>query len=413
MPENDFDWEVPLDVDFAGLDSEQRREWLERVFGQIARETGSIGRDVMVLDVPWPHRVFRPRGGTLATELRILDGADRCVVTGRGQVRDDDIDAWRRAAAAAVSSMGLTNTFTFTAIVGVAPGPQRHGGRPLRLANASTLAGLRLTPIPVQIEDTWRPVRLDVAGLITESWPILVEGSISSFHPVEAARLAGIDLRLLCCLLSVLWRRPFVIRVAPILEEGDAVAYLQGVKSDWTDGMPPYDFEVPPWLQQGAEIAAGHGNEYLAQALGAFRDATLMEHELPSQACVAYVSVIESIGKKRGLHAGSAGNFREALKQVLYIDEARKTEKAYKRRCDTAHEGKVHGSQQSSGIEGLLPMLMTDDGRGFDDLLFALNKAARRLLWQELGGPQSWSLTENDMPRGLVAAAAEGGDYHG
>jgi len=39
-------------------------------------------------------------------------------------------------------------------------------------------------------------------------------------------------------------------------------------------------------------------------------------------------------------------------------------------------------------------MLMTDDGRGFDDLLFALNKAARRLLWQELGGPQSWSLAE-------------------
>jgi hypothetical protein len=138
-----------------------------------------------------------------------------------------------------------------------------------------------------------------------------------------------------------------------------------------------------------------------------------MEAELPSQACVTYVAVIESIGKKRALHAGSRGRFREALKQVLFIDEALKTAEAYDRRCDTAHEGKVHGPQRSSGVEGLLPMLMSDDGRDFTDLLSALQKAAQRLLWQELGAPQTWNLTEDDMPRGLVVAAMEGGDYQG
>lgn len=412
MSEKDFDWDFPLGVNYAGFSTAKRREWLERVFGQIAQETGSVGRDVTVIDVPWSHRVFRPRGGSLATELRVLDD-DRCLVTGRGQVNDTDVDIWRRASAAAAHALGLTNTFAFTAIVGVAPGPNRCSGRTLRFAQPSTLAGLHMEPISLQIADTWRPTRLDCAGTITESWPILVEGSVTSFHPIEGARLAGVQLHLLCSLLSVLWRTPFAVRVGPLLDGRDAAAYLQGIESSFEGEIPPFDFEVPAWLQQGAETVAAPESENLAQALGAFRDALLMEAELPSQACVAYVAVIESIGKKRALHTRSRGRFREALKQVLFIDEAVKTAEAYDRRCDTAHEGKVHGPQRSSGVEGLLPVLMTDDGRDFTELLFALQKAAQRLLWQELGAPQTWNLTEDDMPRGLVVAAMEGGDYNG
>jgi hypothetical protein len=210
VSEKDFDWDLPLAVDYAEFSTAQRREWLERVFGQIARETGSVGRDVIVFDIPWSHRVFRPRGGSLTTELRVLND-DRCLVTGRGRVNDIDVDIWRRASASAADALGLTNTFAFTAIVGVAPGPNRYPGRTLRLAQPSTLAGLRMEPISTRIADTWRPTGLDHAGTIVESWPILVEGNVTSFHPAEGARLAGVELRLLCSLLSVLCRTPFAV----------------------------------------------------------------------------------------------------------------------------------------------------------------------------------------------------------
>ena len=59
----------------------------------------------------------------------------------------------------------------------------------------------------------------------------------------------------------------------------------------------------------------------------------------------------------------------------------------------------------------MLNWLAPDASQAFESTLMSLHKAARRLLVQELGGPETGQLTADDMPRGLVAAQVIGGEY--
>jgi hypothetical protein len=409
-----FDWSEELPIDYARLTGAKRQEWLERLLAVLARETGSSGKNVSVLDSPFRHRAFSPLRGRLTTELRITEPDGPCLVTGRGVNDGSELAVWSSASDEALASMDGSQLHRWSALISAHP-DYRWGGLTLRLRAQDQLGSLVLTPIPVLVKDVRTAIRFDQGAYSPVSYPIRVDGATSAWHPAEARRLAAVELRLACAVMTVGWHVPMAMRVAPLFDERDPTPYLQGRDSDREPETPPYEVQVDDWMTDGLARANAPSNFYLADALGAHLDAHALEWQYPSQACIAYVAVIESLGKRlvpaqEREANGSTEAFRRGLDQVLYVDEATRLAKAYRPRSSTAHGGRVHGTQASLGVDGVHGFLADDRSRDFEHLLMGLQKAARRLLTLELGGPQTWQLNEDDMPRGLVVAQVIGGD---
>jgi hypothetical protein len=406
-----FDWREELSVGYAGLTSAQRQEWMERTLRAVAREGGWIERSVGVHETPFPHRVFRLVGGRLTTELRVTEPDGPCLVTGRGARDDSQIAVWRAASDEALANLGGVQKHPWAAIIGVHP-DYRFSNMLLRLAAPARLGDLQLTPYPFLIEELRPSVRFDLGVRQPHSWPIRVDGATAAWHPREAGRLAGAELRLACAVLTVAWRVPMTMRVESWVDGSDPTAYVQSRASDFVSDLLPYEVNLEQWMIDGLIKAAG--DPYLAHALGAFLDGNALELEFPSQACIAYVGAIESVEKlplppKRRTQ-GSGSAFRRGLDRVLYYEEAQALHDAYDRRSRTAHEGRVYGTQASLGVEGVIGLLADDTSREFDHLLAGLRKAAQRLSTLKLGGPQTWQRNKNDMPGGLVAAQMIGAE---
>jgi hypothetical protein len=224
---------------------------------------------------------------------------------------------------------------------------------------------------------------------------------------IEAAEA----LRTACGLLSVAWWTSMTVRVGPKFFGSDPRDYL--TKSEYEDSneIPPYEVDVPPWLDQAASMILEPRNGDLRDALDGYFFALSLRPEFPSHACISLAACIEAVGERIRRRAklstkGAMANFREGLNGVLYRDEARKVQRVYSKRSSTAHDGRVHGTQRAFGLRAVPGLLASTDTENFDQMLFAMEKAARRLLIAELGGPKTWEpLTADDMPRGLVMMA--------
>ncbi|KAB1653443.1 hypothetical protein F8O01_15350 [Pseudoclavibacter chungangensis] len=104
----------------------------------------------------------------------------------------------------------------------------------------------------------------------------------------------------------------------------------------------------------------------------------------PSMACVAYVAIIEAIGKRlasmnKSEDWGSKRAYKEALKLVLSADEAKRLGALYGLRSSTAHEMKLHSTEFRLGA--VVNTFRRDEPGSFlYSQVWHLREAARRLL---------------------------------
>ena len=395
-------WVVDLFPGGRRIPPRQHEEWLDRVFAILRDEHGCGGRDVRTED---GYRSYTPRGGSLTGELRVTVLGDRLIirVAGGPETPRSGVKVWRRAGERAAAELGKNlQVLPWEAVIG--PDWEDQQGE-IRIAEPTTIGGFRLTPLPLFAE--WRrPMdRLDIALPEARTWPLKVEATTEAVLGPRIRALAGRQLRRLCATLTVVIGFRYVVRVGPRFEGPNVTGFLATSLPDQEDRIAPHDRALPAWLEEG--LRRMDGNSDLADAVDGFFDGTGLEREYPSQACIAYVAAIEAIG---GLIApGTSGftkKFQGSLVDVLPSSEIKKVKSvAYEHRSSTAHGGTVHGLQRSLGLSGGPSFLGTDDDERFRDTLRILRKAARRLLWRQLGGPVGNWTDESEVPRGLVAAA--------
>jgi hypothetical protein len=105
---------------------------------------------------------------------------------------------------------------------------------------------------------------------------------------------------------------------------------------------------IPSW-GPAAWTVLGHDPQ-LREAVSAIYEAMSLEMDHPSAAYLLHVAALDGLGKGRA--TGSRARFMAALATALTAEEVQDLAGAYERRCETGHQGSLHGAETTFGIGG-------------------------------------------------------------
>ena len=308
--------------------------------------------------------------------------------------QDDQIQLWSDIVTIAVDKVlkGYSD-YEWVAIIGpIAPfktqfivEPATIGGM---IVSKSTSAYSEVTSSFVPNVRSW--------GVAT-SHPVTVEGVSKGYNWTVASISATENLNLLCALLSVALDANWRVRQAPRvgsasdqeiprihpllagfpLSDGDVHSVLED------------DIPIPEWCAHAWRNVLDDSD--LRAALHAYHQGVAIEETSPSFALIAYVGVVEGMGKHIeqvtrcetcGNVTQSARRFRKSLKEVLSNREVKELADVYDRRSKTAHEGGMFGNEVLAGAmphsASFMPMSNGDEFRY--KVVWKMRDATRRLL---------------------------------
>jgi hypothetical protein len=357
-------------------------------------------------EFPAVHYMFTPTSEQLNSQLRLvpLKRGLLVVISGTGNpeaIEADQIEPWTLALEEASRRIGQRhNSFDWTAVVGALAGSESNSKA---LSTEASIRSLRLYPASRYIEEytpSSQPSLFARSSFL--SWPIIVEGQATGYNWHAAATTAGRNVHRLAALLSVAWWGCWVVRESPRLRaDGE---HLEIPERPWWDaGSEPsgqdqtegFDQQLAPdWLDQAWSIL--DSDRIIEDALLVHHEGLVLQQEgHDSMAMIAFVSSIEAIGAKlRKLErcpkcntmTGSRDRFRRALALVMPDEAERKAlvSFVYDRRSDTAHSGRLHGTEAAAGTLLWGAFLSEDAGFQFKSHLYSTRKASRDLLLRVL-----------------------------
>jgi hypothetical protein len=335
---------------------------------------------------------------------------------------DEDVTMWSTAVTAALAGLKRDlDEFVWSGFLG--PDVGKWLTQAQRLGGPTAVGPFRLVPAPDAYGEIITKPRGGAVG-ITHSWFIRVEGVVKARDNWEAEGIAASHARTVSALLSLAWGTDWVLRMGPFTARVDerpefvfpnTSAWVEDNPLNGGSSAPPNKVDLPDWL--GKAWAIAERDQEISRILHVYHEARALDPSHPSFAALGYIATIEGIAGRRfpqiqsckdcNQKTGSAARFRRMVKEVLYRDEAERISTAYDRRSRTVHTGELFGYERNYGHSPLgAPPSENDATRFTRDTLLSLQRAARRLVIRELGGPLNWEpLTKEDMPGGLLAAA--------
>lgn len=184
-------------------------------------------------------------------------------------------------------------------------------------------------------------------------WPIIIEGQTKACNSTSVTEPAMQIVHKVMALITLAWESDWILGQAPLYAPNGA---LKIPKLD--AGLVSYSSKkyktFPKWAIDKFEIIDSH--KPIKNALTAFHEASKLSYNNhPSYALIAYVAIIESLGKillnKNCLQEHSnAACFRAAVTNVRsQQDEIKELIGIYKLRHATAHEGELHADEINQG----------------------------------------------------------------
>ncbi|WP_410605016.1 hypothetical protein [Amycolatopsis sp. lyj-90] len=396
---------------------ERLDEWLRFLYQMI----GAAGYEINSVDEEVGLFESRVRGSESSTVLQIQKGnSDFAKIKIIELANESHLETYTTAIATATARLSQpAKTLPWSAIIG--PDPENSTYTSPKIAEPARLAEIDLLPSTDRLLE-WVQVYPKVHDReLSVTWPARAFGHVTGTDHRKARRDAALKVRRICSLLSVISRDCWIVRQGPEVGE-----YASEMRFPVTDpeimrsdsNLGPFGesprLEVPEWLSES--INRLDEDVKLSDALTAFHEALLLQKRHPSIALVALVTAIEAIGSrtvsltscKTCEHCteefGYARRFRKTLARVLHKKEISHIGDAYNYRSRTAHDGTLFGTDRFPGTVMITSILSSDKEGDFDPIVNVLRRACRRLLILELGGPETWTRSADDLPRGLVAA---------
>jgi hypothetical protein len=377
---------------------------------------------------------IRANGDSLAGELQLFPdapgGADVVLAAGSNDEKADlDAEKWRAAILQSVERLGAVNNFRWWGVIDLA-GPSVSGNA---LATAATVGGLTVHRSGKPFTDLLcrgESPSLNQLSFST-SFPSVVHGEVAGFNWQIASSVAHRRLTRLCAVLTLAVGEGWLVKSVPSpigaeeIEIPDSPYPDSRAVIEVPSGEAPtrVGFELPSWANAAWQTA--ESDERFDRAMLAFYQGTLLEERFASAALIAYVGCIEGVGGKYAtlrrcdccdactVNIGAMQAFREALIEAAVPDDMIKfLKKLYGSRSKTAHEGTLHGGEDS-GLLGEPPLVFAGVGEASRFRYGAVRiarRAAREVLLHEALGSRPPDLPpipplEDQFPRGLIAMA--------
>jgi hypothetical protein len=414
--------------------TDQGDEWLERLQQVLTEREAATGlqiqREPPAQSLSGEVITVRVSGDSLEGELRLFPessgGVD--IVLAADSSGRDHADKWRAAILEAIARLGTIGHFRWWGVVGLSQSTPAGNA----LAKKSSIGGLTLHASGKAFTD----LEIDAAFTSLNAWsyttsfPCVVEGQAVGFSWHVASGAARRSLVRLCAVLTLALGESWFVRSvpSPIFEEGaeieDSPYPDRRANLDFdSENLARAEFDVPPWadsLSQSAE-----SEERIDRAMLAYYQGTLLEEQFPSSALLAYVGCIEGLGGKYEplrrcdccgscpVNVGAMAAFRRALHEACVPDDMIKyLKKLYSSRSTTAHEGALHGGEESgaAGEASLLFSGVPETSSFRYGAVGVARRAAREVLLHEALGCRPAELPpipalEDQFPRGVVAMA--------
>lgn len=301
-------------------------------------------------------------------------------------VQDPDLRVWRTVVDEALDHFREPGDSTWFAVIGTTPGGMFEYADQ-RLRAAGKVGSIDLRPCAA-MEECIGIVGLD-DDKVRQIHPVLLEGACRNDHDGGIyAYEEGIQTRRVCALLSLAWGRCWTIKLHPHPERPPGVVLdAQLPTLDRSNNLMSTEVvELPSWLAAAWKNVEDDPN--LSDALDSFYEGMLLLSEHPSLAMVAFVICCETHGSRSIPERRSRARVRAALETVLNPEDAGELVNAYyTHRNETAHQGKLHGLEKSSGRQ--LDRMVGEENPELAfslGLLRGLRDATRDLLLSAVGG---------------------------
>ncbi|TCC18655.1 tetratricopeptide repeat protein [Kribbella sindirgiensis] len=265
-------------------------------------------------------------------------------------VQDPDLRVWHTIVDEALYHFREPGDTVWFALLGTTPcGPLEYADQ--RLRAAGKVGPIDLKPCVAVDEHTGIVGLSD--GKVRQIHPVLLEGACRNDHDGGIyAYEEGIQTRRMCALLSLAWGRCWTIKLHPQPEPPPGVALDSEVPPpERSNNLGSTEVvELPSWLAAAWKNVEDDPN--LSDALDSFYEGMLLLSDHPSVAMVAFVTCCETYGSRSIPQRRSRARVQAALETVLDQEDATELIDAYySHRNETAHEGKLHGLERSSGLQ--------------------------------------------------------------
>lgn len=201
------------------------------------------------------------------------------------------------------------------------------------------------------------------------AWPIVIEGKSKGNSWPAINLLVMKDLNKAVALISLAWDSTWYLLEAPYPEPPTQFKIPRNDTSSIPYGyvLPQTSQAIPRWMSKAWSKV--DSIEILRNALHAHHQGLLLAEAHPSFALIAFIAVVEIIGKSIigekcaccNEKTSSNKRFRAGIDTVVTDEQkAKELYALYKRRSVTAHEGKLHGNEELLGV-GYFPDFFNQD----------------------------------------------------
>lgn len=300
------------------------------------------------------------------------------VLQSKAGISKAQLDTWLNVINAATLELRKQSAkqFNWEAVIGQVREPGRSEHYSLKSRTTVGALTLRSSGTSYTSIDTNTAPRFNSISF-NMTYPIIVTGVATGYDWTEASKEASRNLNNLVGLLSVAWQSTWQIIHSPG-PEGTKPLKVPSIGI----GIKPMGFPkmwasrqkrvIPKWLPNA--FMKLETDEHVANALNTYHEGLLMQVQHPSFALLAFVSSIETIGRKLSIKAGNKKRFIIGIETVAKT-KARAKEIAdalYKPRSDTTHEARLHGNEDLFGHVGL-PSIFNPEPADF----FAIGEVSR------------------------------------
>lgn len=391
---------------------QQGDQWLDVLSKEIqARVEGANGHGVSYKqassDFRYPHYEFVVNGmqGNMGVPMDIptlkivpvTQNGTRALLVALAATRpvtENDKKIWADSIAIAVEKLGEESpVFEWSAALGQANDPttQKYS-----LKKRFTLHGIILRSGGGQYMDSIpsKPPGF-TSSSFNLSWPIIVEGKSTGYDWMVAGRQAGVDVYKIAALLSLAWNSTWYLLDGPrpVPHGTLRIPTRNALGQQFPRLLQQRRLKVmPTWTDKAWTII--NDDDAISDAVSAYYQGLLLEEKHPSFALMAFITSVEIIGRKIiGKRCPCCGGkpssnlaFRRGVDEV--ISDTRKAKEfhlLYDSRSNTAHEGKLHASEDTLG-HFPFPSFFRQDSKAtfvFTDLR-KVKMLSRKLLLQAL-----------------------------
>jgi hypothetical protein len=240
-----------------------------------------------------------------------------------------------------------------------------------RYAGPEHLGTFRLRSVEQPLDEFVRLEPRTMDGcMYFSSWPVIVEGTSDEQEWPRVVQSVAPGLHRVSALISLAWGEPWQVRTAPTNHEN----LPPRVPTAWP---PPAMFERPPVQTVGEdeELPTWVNEAWyrldetpgIGAALDAWHEGIHLLPLHPSFALVAFAGAIETAARAQGFNGSSAEVFWNGVERVATSDEfdlVREKADAWRRRCATAHGGRMHGIETVLGAPLFLRVDLDAVARG-------------------------------------------------